>query len=70
MKNTDAWLYVAIAVCPPVATCLGTDEAKNFIRPDILFWLKTSIVVFGAGVTALKAYRSTSFQKPTETPKL
>lgn len=66
MKHTDAWLYIFIATLPTVGVCLGTDEAKGLIRADILYYLKSFVIVAGAGVTALKAYRS----KPTtEQPK-
>jgi len=66
MRNTDAWLYIFIATMPTIGVCLGSDEAKGLIRADILFYLKSFVIVAGAGVTALKAYRS----KPvTDQPK-
>lgn len=58
MKHTDAWLYIFIATLPTVGVCLGGDEAKALIRADWLFYLKSFVIVAGAGVTALKAYRS------------
>lgn len=57
----DGLTYVTLAVFLFVQGQLGTDEAANFLAPTTLFWFRTIIGAIGAGLLALKMFRSRTF---------
>lgn len=66
MKHIDGWLYVGMGILTPLATVLGTDEAKSFLTPPNLFWAKALVVVVNGGFLAGKTYRSITFANQKE----
>lgn len=59
--HADAILYTLIAVCGALTAAFGSDDAAKYVTPEHLFWLKTIFGSAGAGMLALKMYRSTAF---------
>lgn len=57
----DAVLYLLVAVFAAITAGLGTDDAAKYIAPATLWYARNVASVLGAGVLALKMYRSTSF---------
>ncbi len=57
----DGALYVSIAIFGFLSTVFGGDEAAKYVNPEAVFWIKTTIGTFSAGLLALKLYRSTAF---------
>lgn len=63
----DGLLYYVIAVSAITATFLGTDEAFEIIPRTSLFYMKWINAAFiGAGLTALKTFRSTAYSEHQE----
>lgn len=57
----DGAIYAAIAFYGALAVAFGSDEARIFIKPIALFWLKTVCATKSATLLAIKMYRSTGF---------
>lgn len=57
----DGALYVAIAFFGALFIEFTTDDAKQFISPPVLFWIKLIASSIGGACTALKTFRSTTF---------
>ena len=64
LSNTDATLYVAVAVFVFLQGVLSGEEAYKYANPTLLFWLKATVGACGAGAGALKMYRSGQPDKP------
>lgn len=58
---TDAILYMLIAMFMFMQSYLSSDEAAKYVNPATLFWVKFYIGALGAGIGALKMFRSTTF---------
>lgn len=58
---TDAILYMLIATFMFMQSYLSSDEAAKYVAPATLFWVKFYIGALGAGIGALKMFRSTTF---------
>ena len=71
MKHIDGHLYVGVAICTALTASFSTDEAVKYFTPELLFYFRTVVGAFGAGMLAAKMYRSTTFAqtiKPPEPP--
>jgi hypothetical protein len=65
----DGLLYVLIAIVGATSAVLTSDDAAKYISPTLLFWLKSFFQLFGAGLLAMKMFRSTSFAEHVEKKK-
>lgn len=61
MKQPDLWLYVGVAVSGVFTTSFQTDEAMQYIKPELLFFLRVAFAAMAAGFLAAKMYRSTAY---------
>ncbi len=57
----DGALYVLMGMGGVLEAAFAGDEAKQFIDPTWLFWLKTIVAAVVAGALYLKTFRSTAF---------
>jgi len=66
----DGAIYVAVAMFLAAQTGFGDDEAAKYIGASTLFWLKKILATIGAGLLALKMYRSTAYGEHQREKKL
>lgn len=66
--HIDGALWCVIAALAAMWGELQTDDAKQFISPATLFWLKVLAAGVEGGVVALKAYRATNMFPQLEQP--
>ena len=59
----DGIMYFMIAVFGFLATAFGSDEAKQYVAPHALFWLRMIFGAMSAGALSVKMYRSTTFSE-------
>lgn len=57
----DGLLYVLIAVCGFAEATLTSDDIYKYMNPYFVFYVKWGIGMIGAGATALKMFRSTTY---------
>lgn len=57
----DGLLYMLIAVFGALQGHLSLDDAAKWVNPQLLFWLKGTVLLCLTSVTAIKMFRSTSF---------
>ena len=57
----DGLTYIGIAIFGFLATAFAGDDAKQFVAPAMLFWLKAACGSISAGLLALKMFRSTTY---------
>jgi hypothetical protein len=57
----DGTLYVLIAVFGVTQSVFSADDAYKYVNPYLIFWIKSVTAIIGAGVGALKMFRSTTY---------
>lgn len=74
MKRTtvwiDGWLYLVTAMGTAFLTYISSEEAYKYCSPVMLFWLKASVGSLIAGANGLKAFRSMTFARHSQTPTI
>lgn len=65
----DGFLYVVIAVCGFAEATLTSDDVYKYMIPWMVFYSKWIIGMVGAGATALKMFRSTSYSEHQDAKK-
>lgn len=59
----DGTLVVLIAIFIMVQTIFSSEEAYKYLNPYLLFWIKATVGVLGAGAGALKGFRSVIYSE-------
>lgn len=57
----DGLLYTLVAMFVAAQGIFTSEEAYKYVNPYALFWGKSTLAIFGAGLAALKMFRSTSY---------
>lgn len=65
----DGALYTALAMVLFLQNQFASDEAGKFISLEWLFYIKTVVGVFAAGLLAVKLFRSTAFAEHKQQKK-
>lgn len=65
----DGFLYVVIAVCGFAEATLTSDDIFKYMNPYCVFYSKWIMGMIGAGATALKMFRSTSYSEHQDAKK-
>lgn len=65
----DGSLYFLIAVFAFLQTSFGSDEAAKFVDATPLYWIRTVLGSFSAGLLAVKMFRSTAFAEHQQAKK-
>lgn len=65
----DGFLYVIIAVCGFAEATLTSDDVFKYMNPYLVFYIKWIVGMLGAGATALKMFRSTSYSEHQDAKK-
>lgn len=65
----DGFLYVVIAVCGFAEATLTSDDVYKYMNPFLVFYTKWIVGMIGAGATALKMFRSTSYSEHQDAKK-
>lgn len=60
----DGLLYFFVAVFASSQAAFSQDEAYKYVNANLVFWLRTTSGILGAGTLAVKMYRSG--RKPAE----
>lgn len=68
ISHMDGWLYVGMAMCAQAEIELSTTDASQVFSSAQLFWLRAVFAILGAGLSAGKMYRSTSFSDGKKSP--
>lgn len=65
----DGFLYVVIAVCGFAEATLTSDDVYKYMNPFLVFYTKWMVGMLGAGATALKMFRNTSYSEHQDAKK-
>ena len=65
-RTLDAGIYVVITMALAFLSQVTGEDAKAFIGPCVVFWLKGATAALGAGALTLKAYLDNSSGRPVD----
>jgi len=69
-QMTDGLLYFFAAIFTASQAAFGADEAYKYVNPYLLFWIRTVSGILGAGVLAVKMYRSGRYPHEQQKEKI